>query len=120
MKDDGEAMPTCGPSARELGVRLEGDLPISEEGRVEPETGGMSVAPESPMNLPPHRRPRELGGYGPDPVWQINSEDLPETLRYRPDPRNPSRHGFVEPIEPLNLADYQEALASSRGFWTRT
>jgi hypothetical protein len=119
MKDDGEGMPACGPTARTLGVRLTRDIKISEDQMVGPGTGGMSVAPDSPQNLERHRRPAEHGGYGPDPVWEIDSDDLPSTLAYRPDPRNVSRHGFVEPIEEMSLNAYQEALATSRGFWSR-
>jgi hypothetical protein len=79
----------------------------------------MSVAIGTPENLPEHRRDERFGGWGPDPVWQIESSDLPATLSFRPDPADPSRHGFVEPIEAMSLDDYQEALASSRGIWSR-
>lgn len=79
----------------------------------------MSVAVDAPKNLARHRRDAAFGGYGPDPVWEIDDEDLPSKLAFRPDPRNPSRHGFVEPIEPMTLAEYQNALATSRGFWSR-
>lgn len=119
MKDDGEGQPLCGPTGRTLGVRLEGDIVIREDGIVEPESGGMSVALGDPQNLPPHRRPPKFGGEGEDPVWQIEDSDLPSTLTFRPDPDDPSRHGFVEPIEEMTLSDYQEALATSRGFWSR-
>jgi len=78
----------------------------------------MSVAPDDPMNLPRHRRPAESGGMGDDPVWEIDSDDLPDLLRYTPDAKDASRHGFVEPTEIMSLDDYQEALAASRGFWT--
>ena len=120
MKDDGEGQPLCGPSARTLGVRLEGDLPIAEDETVKPGTGGMSVALGDPTNLRPHRRPKEFGGYGSDPVWEIDHEDLPESLTFRADPKDPSRHGFIEPIAGMKLSEYQEALATSRGFWSRT
>lgn len=120
MKDDGAGVPSCGASSRELGVRLEGDIPITENGMVEPETGGMSVALDDPINLPAHRRPEKFGGYGRDPVWQIDHEDLPIGLRLRPDPRNQSGHGFVEPIQRMRLKDYQDALATTRGFWSQT
>ena len=118
MKDDGEGQPECGPSARTLGVRLEGDIPIQDNGTVEPGTGGMSVALDTHENLPHHRRPPEFGGWGQDPVWQIEESDLPDTLLCRPDPEDPSRHGFVEPIEAMSLDDYQDALATSRGIWS--
>lgn len=119
MKDDGDGQPECGASARKLGVRLEGDIRIQADSTVEPETGGMSVAVGGPENLKPHRRDELFGGWGRDPVWQIESSDLPDTLVFRLDPDDPSRHGFVEPIERMSLDDYQEALASSRGIWTR-
>lgn len=119
MKDDGEGQPACGASARKLGVRLEGDIAITEDGSVEPGTGGMSVALDDPNNLPAHRRPAKFGGWGRDPAWLIDESDLPDTLVMRPDPEDPSRHGFVEPIERMRLLDYQEVLASSRGSWER-
>jgi hypothetical protein len=119
MREDEDGCPECGPTARTLGVRLEGDLPITEDGMVEPETGGMSVALNDPHNLPRHRLPKSLGGRGIDPAWQIDDSDLPDSLTLRPDPRKPSRHGFVEPIEVMPLQAYQEALASSRGNWTQ-
>jgi len=118
MGDDGEGRPECGPSARKLGVRLDGDTAITDERMVEPETGGMSVALHKPENLPRHRRPQVLGGRGIDPVWQLKDKDLPSALTLRVDPNNPSRHGFVEPIEAMNLDEYQEVLASSRGSWS--
>jgi hypothetical protein len=118
MKDDGEGMPLCGPTARELGVRLEGDIPI-RDGRVKPHTGGMSVAIDTPENLPSHRRPKNLGGRSADPLWEIEDTDLPGTLSFMRDLRDPSKHGFVEPIEEMGLFAYQEALATSRSFWSR-
>lgn len=117
MKDDGEGQPECGPSARKLGVRLEGDITIQEDGTVRPGTGGMSVALDRPENLPMHRRDAAFGGWGQDPVWRIDEADLPDSLVCRPDAR--SRHGVVEPIETVSLEEYQETLACSRGFWTR-
>jgi hypothetical protein len=120
MKDDGDGHPACGPSARMLGVRLEGDIPISQSGEVETGTGGLSVAIAGPENLIRHRRPPEYGGVGPDPVWEIDEADLPHALVFRIDPANRLRHGFIEPRDPMSFAAFQIALASSRGFWVRT
>ena len=120
MKDDGHGQPLCGTSARTLGVRIEGDILIQEDGTVEPSTGGMSVAIDDPRHLPPHRRPPAHGGWGPDRVWRIEVDDLPSSLVFRPDPEDPLRHGFVEPMETMMLADYQDALAASRAMWSRT
>jgi hypothetical protein len=119
MKEDEEGRPACGPSARTLGVRLDGDIVVRADGSVEPGTGGMSVGLGDPEHVPPHRRPSEFGGWGRDPLWMIDEADLPSMLKLRPDPEAPLRHGFVEPIERMSLAAYQEALAVSRGFWTR-
>jgi len=44
MRDDREDRPECGPTGRTLGVRLEGDIDITQDGMVEAGTGGMSVA----------------------------------------------------------------------------
>lgn len=117
MKDDGEGMPLCGPTARTLGVRIEGDVSLNVDGLIEPGTGGMSVAVGTPSNLPRHRRPAVHGGFGPDPVWKIDVDDLPESLIYRGDPTCPTVHGFVEPKEAMTLDEYQEAVATSRAFW---
>jgi hypothetical protein len=119
MKDDGEGQPLCGTSARTLGVRLEGDIVIREDGTVGPSTGGMSVAIDDPRDLPPHRRPPEHGGWGSDPVWKIDVDDLPSSLVFRPDPEDPSRHGFIEPMETMMLDEYQGALAATRAMWAR-
>lgn len=67
MKEDSEGHPECGPSARMLGVRLEGDIPIADTGEVQPETGGMSVAVDDPQHLPRHRRPPEHGATAATP-----------------------------------------------------
>ena len=120
MKNGGDGLPLCGPSARALGVRHEGDLPIGEDGTVSPGTGGMSVALGDPMRLPTHRRPTRFEGWGQDPVWEINNEELPDSLVLRRDPKHPTDHGFVEPVRTMQLRDYQEALTASRGSWRRT
>jgi len=82
MKDDG-GKPAIGPTARTLGARP-GDIEVDAEGMVHPGTGGMSVSPGSPRNLPVHRRPAVLDGTGRDPVWKLNPSDLPSGLRYNP------------------------------------
>ncbi len=44
--------PRCGPDARSLGVRVHQDIKPDDKGDVHPETGGMSVSLDDPMNLP--------------------------------------------------------------------
>ena len=77
-----------------------GEIPVGPDGLVHPGTGGMSVSPYDPGNLPEHRRPPEFGGTGRDPVWEHHSDQLGPDLQYRPDPHNPGGHGFVEPSHP--------------------
>ena len=117
MRAGNDGLPITGPSARTLGVRPEVDIPVDAHGSVQPGSGGMSVSPDSPMNLPSHRRPANMGGTGKDPVWCIRACDLGPDLTYRPDPKHPSGHGFVEPARPMSFVDYQRALEGTRGSW---
>jgi hypothetical protein len=83
---------------------------------IQPGTGGMSVAPDDPANLPPLRRPRILGGRGKDPAWEIDTDDLGPDLQFRQDSQ---RHGLIEPARPMALAEYEAALAATRVRWVR-
>jgi hypothetical protein len=116
MKQANDGLPEVGPSGRTLGVRPD-DIPI-ENGLVRPNTGGMSVSPNSPYNLPPHRRPPEFGGTGKDPVFCMGSSCLPDGLQYRPDPANPTGHGFIEPSREMNFEEYQKLIEQTRPFWS--
>lgn len=104
-------------SARTLGARPNIDIPINEDESVEPETGGVSVSPDSPENLPPYRRPPEFGGIGKDPLWELDTDDLSDELVYRPDPDDPHRHGFIEPSYKMAFEQYQQALRETRSLW---
>lgn len=84
---------------------------------VRPGTGGMSASPPPPENLPSFRRPPEYGGTGKDPLWELETDELPETLRYRPDPERPERHGFIEPSRAMGFEEYQAALEDTSGLW---
>lgn len=115
---DADALPSVGTSARELGARPDDDIPVDADGYVEPLMGGISVSPFSPERLPPHRRPPELGGVGKDPVWWLESDRLPEVLRYRPDDADPDGHGTIEPVSRMTFDAYQDALQATRSAWT--
>ena len=119
MREASDGQPEIGRSGSTLGVRPgpgdNTDIPVDHSGDVVPKTGGMSVAPETPESLPPHRRPPE----SPYPAWELRLEDLPADLMYRPDPENPSKHGFVEPSIRMPFQDYEDALASTRTAWTK-
>ena len=98
-------------------LRPDRDIPIREDGAVEPETEGMSVSPGRVENLQRQRLPRELGGDGKDPAWEIAVKELPEALTYRDDPRpnlEGRPHGFIQPALPMLFEDYEAALAETR------
>jgi RHS repeat-associated protein len=113
MRAAGE-QPSPGPTARQLGVRPDTDIPVVD-GMVQPGTGGMSVAP-SPQALPSFRRPPEFGGTGSDPVWGISTSDLGPRLRYVPD--SPT-HGTIQPAEVMSIGDFQAALCETGACWSR-
>ncbi len=127
MRVDHDGLPTVGPTARSLGVRTDDDPPRlyfdvrvdPGDGSVSPGAGGLSVAPDDPQNLPFHRRPERLGGGGDDPVFAIDDTSLGSDLLYRPDPRQPSNHGFIEPSRRMSISEYQNALATTRSAWIR-
>lgn len=119
MKAESDGRPKIGRSSRELGIRIVGpirDLPVGEDGMVEPETGGMSVALDAAQNLPKPRLPRSLGGEGRDPVFTMPRTEIPETLILRVD-RHP--HAMVEPIRRCLLVEFESGLASTRTFWSK-
>jgi len=118
MKRGEDGLPKPGASARTLGVRATIDIPVGEDEYVWPEMGGMSVSPPPPENLSPWRRPPEFGGTSKDTLWELDTDQLPDALRYRPDPDNPDAHGFIEPSRPMTFEEYQRALHGSRGLWT--
>jgi hypothetical protein len=117
MKEDDQGYPEVGPGTRTLGVRPGVDVPAGSLGdMVYPGQGGLSVSPDDPLHLPYFRRPPAWQGTGRDPVWTISGAELGPDLQYRPDPGN-ARHGFVEPVRPMTLADYQVAIAGTQIRW---
>jgi hypothetical protein len=80
----------------------------------------MSVSLDDPQNLPQHRRPPALGGTGKDPVFVIAENGLSSDLLCRPDTRDPTKHGFVEPTAVVPLEAYQRALCDTAPNWGRT
>jgi hypothetical protein len=115
MREDAAGGPMAGPTARTLGVRPGVDIPVVA-GVVQPNTGGMSVAPDRPENLHPLRRPPVYGGSGKDPVWWIRTDALGVELQYRQD--SPT-HGLIEPARGMSLHDFQQALEHTKPQWGR-
>ena len=115
---DADGLPETGTSSRTLGARPgappKGDIPI-EDGVVRP-GHGMSVAPDDPLNLPPHRRPPEFGGTGKDPVWEIYEDELGPNLIFDQD--SPS-HGTVQPNTDITWDEYLRALHETADRWRK-
>ena len=109
-------VPEVGASGRTLGARPGYDVPADT---VVPGPRGLSVSPGSPSVLPDGLRPRELGGMGKDPVWALDVRELPLGLKYVPDPRNPTRHGFIAPSIAMPFDTYQSLLHSTAPSWVR-
>jgi hypothetical protein len=118
MKADKNNLPLLGQSGRTLGARPgappDGDIPILENGLVEPSSGGMSVAPDDPNHLPDHRRPASLKGNGRDPVFKIQVELLTKSLKVRQD--KPT-HAMIEPTSECLFDFYQSEIHSTQSDW---
>ena len=80
---------------------------------VDPDAGGMSVAFQ-PDHLPTWRRPPEHGGDGPDPLWEMDENELPDGLVCRAD--SPT-HATIEPAGRMPLEDYEDLLAETGDLW---
>ncbi len=117
--DESDGLPETGETGRYLDVRPGVDIPVGENGFVEPRTGGMSVVPPPVANLAHHRLPREFGGSGRDPVFELDTDRLPEELVYRPDPDNLEGHGFIEPSRRMSFGDYRRIVHGTRASWHR-
>lgn len=119
MRADADGLPMVGTSGRYLAIRPNVDVPVDAAGHVDPETEGMSVVPPPVENMEPHRRPPEFDGTGKDPVFEIETDELPDELRHRPDPANPERHGFIEPARRMSFEEYLAAVRSTRALWRK-
>jgi len=116
---DRAGRPVCGDGNNMLGARVPIDIRPNAEGIVSPGRGGMSVSPDDPRNLPFFLLPLGLGGKGALPLFSLMVSRLASRLSYRPDPKRPTKHGFVEPAAPVALADYRMALAATEPDWRR-
>ena len=115
-----DGLPSFGPSKRMLGVNR--DETTAPDGTFGPGTGGMSVAPDSPWNVPNHRRPQGMGrgstGHCRDWMFVINMVALADAdLGVRLDPEHPEIHAFVEPARRLAIEEYAIALGATQTKW---
>lgn len=116
MRAERDGRPSCGPTARSLGVRVPGDLRPDAAGKVAPKTGGMSVTSPDPHDLPSHRRPPAWGGIGRDPIFVIAVAALPGRLAARPEAPS-SSHWFIEPATVMSCDELQATLCATRHDW---
>ena len=119
MQETQQGEPAVGPSARTPGARPHVDIPVDPSGSGYLGTGGMSVAPDTPSNLPRYRMPPEHGGTGKDPLWSIQERYLGVHLRYVVYTVLVPTHGVIEPTIPMPFAAYQQALAETAPCWAR-
>lgn len=130
MLEDG-GKPKVGPEGKMLGVRVapdpRPDIAADANGNVHPHSGGMSVAPHW-RKLPWHLIPKRLDprGRGNDDLicWRFGQGTfadgkISDDLAFRIDPKQPHRHGTVEPVRIMALTEYQTALAATRDDWVR-
>jgi len=124
MIPDCDGKPKRGQSWKCLGVRIPADIIPDAGGNVSPNMGGMSVSPDDFLNVPNYRRPKAMGhgSTGPDHLrmYAIGKGRVSiGSLQLRPDPSCVKKHAFVEPGRVMPLAQYEEALGSTRDDWRR-
>jgi hypothetical protein len=96
MKEDEDGLPMIGATSRTLGARPGVDIGVFNSGNVVSTVQGMSGSPMPPENLPLWRRPPEFDGTGTDPVFAMDTNDLPEELEFLPDPKKRATHGSLD------------------------
>ena len=118
MKAGADGMPEVGDAFARLGARptqpgRRGDVPASSPtDLVQPGGGGVSVAADSPGNLPGHMQPQ----HARYPVWEIDAAELGEGLVVAE--AGPPHH-HVEVGREMTLAEFQSLLAGTRARWVR-
>lgn len=117
MKSEADNLPVLGQSARELGARPGKDIPVDDQGNVNPLTGGMSVTADAVVYLPAHRRPSAFNGTGKDPVFSIRAEQIPDSLT--PRQFGSPHHYLIEPCKCCTFTEYQLNLHSTRPSWVK-
>jgi hypothetical protein len=118
MKEAADGLPETGEVFARLGARptqpgRRGDVPAANPtDLVRPGAGGVSVAADSPDNLPTHMQPQ----HARYPVWEIDSADLGDGLDVA-DAGAPHHH--VEAGREMTFAEFQALLAGTRTRWVR-
>jgi hypothetical protein len=118
MKTAADGLPEVGDTFARLGVRptgpgRQGDVrAATPSDPVRPGEGGMSVAADSPNNLPAHMRKPAAR----HPVWEIDSADLGDGLIASA--AGPPHH-HIEPDREMTLDELQSLIAATRTRWVR-
>lgn len=122
MARDADGRPSVGRNKAALGVVVAGDPAARGQPDVHPRNGmvgptgdGMSVAVDTPLNLPIHRRPAQFGqGTGRHPVFALSVASLPGSLSlYQDSPK----HAVVQSAAWSPVAAYEQALVATRDHW---
>ncbi len=118
MTPSEDGLPLVGPSARCLGLRR-AEVTCNADDVVV--TGGMSVAPASPWNLPPHRRPKRMGraSTGPNGDWVFEIVEHALTSQQLALTHDAPDHALVHGREACRFDELTERLALTRPSWTR-
>jgi hypothetical protein len=121
MVADEDGLPKVGNTGRYLGARPAGKFrdfdEVARDGTVRPGTGGLSVSPPPIQHLPASKRPPTPefpDGYGEDPIFELDTNELPDELRYRPAPEKPDKHGFIEQSRRMTFEKYQKTIQATR------
>lgn len=114
MRPAEDGHPALGASLSTLGVRSGKDIPVADDGVVQPKSGGMSVTPDRWRDVPQPLLPRSLGGEGRHPLFCLEIEALPLDLVARVDR---PRHANVEPVAVCQFDEFNAAVQATRCDW---
>ena len=123
MLRDANGAPATGKGSRYLGVRTPpnrySDVIPDETGMISRGPHGVSVTPDDMKNLKPFLLPVSLGGENDsDPVFEINTDDLPDGLCFEVDPKNP-HHGYIAPARRMSVEEYEALVVGTSNLWSR-
>src|SRR5579862_4796300 len=115
MKVAADGRPRCGSTGQCLGARPR-DIRVDEHGRVAPNSGGMSMTPDTPEQMPVEYRPTWLRGLSRFPLFVIRAGQVGAKLQITPHSRTDH---FLEPAHAIQLDDYQAALCTTGPAWKK-
>ncbi|MBI1829947.1 MAG: hypothetical protein HYR84_00690 [Planctomycetes bacterium] len=120
MKRADDGFPLVASSSSALGVRPGMDIDVDPRGNALSNDKGMSVY-SSWEDISPRRIPKRLGGQGANSTFvfvfgsgAFQQVVIADGLEFLPDT---PPHGVVRPIMTVPLAQYEAALAATRGNW---